>query len=261
MTPGNRRRQPKPRPRRTAQGNRQPARPKRTRLGNRLPPRSPKVRRLRPASRLQALPRAHPTRFSPRMPARQERPPNPNPKRSGQPMRPQSPPPGLGPPTPSIAAVPSTPRFFRRSPDRRRSQYRGEDRQRREAASPAPMIADLLKEGQEILVQIAKEPLGNKGARITSHIAIPGRYLVYMPTVNHIGVSRKISSGEERQRLRKIIQDTPRGSAGRVHRSYGRGVQGKRTNSRPTSVFFAPSGRRSRPSPTRSPPPPSSTGN
>lgn len=102
---------------------------------------------------------------------------------------------------------PSTPRFFRRSPDKRRSQYRGEDRQRREAASPAPMIADLLKEGQEILVQIAKEPLGNKGARITSHIAIPGRYLVYMPTVNHIGVSRKISSGEERQRLRKIIQD------------------------------------------------------
>ena len=88
-----------------------------------------------------------------------------------------------------------------------RSQYRGEDRQRREAASPAPMIADLLKEGQEILVQIAKEPLGTKGARITSHIAIPGRYLVYMPTVNHIGVSRKISSGEERQRLRKIIQD------------------------------------------------------
>lgn len=102
---------------------------------------------------------------------------------------------------------PSTPRFFRRSPDRRRSQYRGEDRQRREAASPAPMIADLLKEGQEILVQIAKEPLGSKGARITSHIAIPGRYLVYMPTVNHIGVSRKISSADERQRLRRIIQD------------------------------------------------------
>lgn len=102
---------------------------------------------------------------------------------------------------------PNTPRFFRRSPDRRRSHYRGEERQRREAASPAPMIADLLKEGQEILVQIAKEPLGTKGARITSHIAIPGRYLVYMPTVNHIGVSRKISSSEERQRLRKIILD------------------------------------------------------
>ncbi len=101
---------------------------------------------------------------------------------------------------------PSTPRFFRRSPDRRR-QYHGEDRRNREASSPAPMIADLLKEGQEILIQISKEPLGTKGARITSHIALPGRYLVYMPTVDHIGVSRKIGSNEERQRLRKIILD------------------------------------------------------
>ncbi|MGH9668513.1 MAG: hypothetical protein ACRD3A_00175, partial [Terriglobales bacterium] len=56
---------------------------------------------------------------------------------------------------------------------------------------PRPLITDLLKEGQEILVQIAKEPIGKKGARITSHIALPGRYLVYMPTVDHIGVSRK----------------------------------------------------------------------
>jgi ribonuclease G len=68
-----------------------------------------------------------------------------------------------------------------------------------------PLITDLLKEGQEILVQIAKEPLGQKGARITSHIALPGRYCVYMPTVEHTGVSRKISSDEERQRLKKIL--------------------------------------------------------
>jgi ribonuclease G len=66
-------------------------------------------------------------------------------------------------------------------------------------------ISKLLKEGQEVLVQISKEPLGTKGARITSHIALPGRYLVYMPTVDHIGVSRKISSEEERLRLRNII--------------------------------------------------------
>ena len=59
--------------------------------------------------------------------------------------------------------------------------------------SPLPSIADLLKEGQEIIVQIAKEPLGQKGARITSHIALPGRYVVYMPTVEHLGVSRKIA--------------------------------------------------------------------
>jgi Rne/Rng family ribonuclease len=70
---------------------------------------------------------------------------------------------------------------------------------------PLPQISELLKEGQEILVQIAKEPMGKKGARITSHIALPGRYLVYMPTVNHNGVSRKISSPEERDRLKRII--------------------------------------------------------
>ncbi|MGC2109301.1 MAG: Rne/Rng family ribonuclease [Candidatus Korobacteraceae bacterium] len=68
-----------------------------------------------------------------------------------------------------------------------------------------PLITDLLKEGQEVLIQIAKEPIGKKGARITSHIALPGRFLVYMPTVNHIGVSRKIASDEERQRLKRIV--------------------------------------------------------
>ena len=67
-------------------------------------------------------------------------------------------------------------------------------------------ISDLLKEGQEIIVQIAKEPLGQKGARITSHIALPGRFLVYMPTVDHIGVSRKIPSDDERSRLKRILQ-------------------------------------------------------
>jgi ribonuclease G len=69
----------------------------------------------------------------------------------------------------------------------------------------AVQINEVLKEGQEILVQIAKEPLGTKGARITSHVALPGRYLVYMPTIHHIGVSRKIGSEEERLRLRNII--------------------------------------------------------
>jgi ribonuclease G len=68
-----------------------------------------------------------------------------------------------------------------------------------------PTIADLLREGQEVLVQIAKEPIAKKGARITSHIALPGRFLVYMPTVEHVGVSRKIESDSERARLRKLI--------------------------------------------------------
>ncbi len=68
-----------------------------------------------------------------------------------------------------------------------------------------PIISDLLKQGQEILVQIAKEPIAKKGARITSHIALPGRFLVFMPTVGHVGVSRKIASDEERQRLKRIL--------------------------------------------------------
>ncbi|MEW6208686.1 MAG: Rne/Rng family ribonuclease [Acidobacteriota bacterium] len=68
-----------------------------------------------------------------------------------------------------------------------------------------PSISELLHEGQEVLVQIAKEPIAKKGARITSHIALPGRYLVYMPTVNHVGVSRKIPSEIERVRLKRTV--------------------------------------------------------
>jgi ribonuclease G len=68
-------------------------------------------------------------------------------------------------------------------------------------------IEDLLKEGQEILVQVVKEPLGTKGARLTSHVTMPGRFLVFMPTVDHIGVSRKIESREERARLRGIVRE------------------------------------------------------
>ncbi|MGH9769134.1 MAG: Rne/Rng family ribonuclease [Blastocatellia bacterium] len=68
-----------------------------------------------------------------------------------------------------------------------------------------PVITDLLREGQEIIVQIAKEPIGQKGARITSHVALPGRYIVYMPTVEHIGVSRKIGTDDERQRLKRTL--------------------------------------------------------
>src|SRR4051794_19686401 len=62
-------------------------------------------------------------------------------------------------------------------------------------------IEDLLKEGEEILVQVVKEPLGTKGARLTSHVTMAGRFLVFMPTVDHVGVSRKIDSREERSRL------------------------------------------------------------
>ena len=66
---------------------------------------------------------------------------------------------------------------------------------RRMLGSP---IEDLLQEGQEILVQVSKEPIGSKGARLTSYITLPGRYLVFMPMVDHIGVSRRIVNEEER---------------------------------------------------------------
>ncbi len=91
-----------------------------------------------------------------------------------------------------------------------------------------PTISELLREGQEVLVQIAKEPIARKGARITSHISLPGRYLVYMPTVDHTGVSRKIEFGNERNRLRTLIQkirseeDVP--SGGFIVRTAGIGV-------------------------------------
>ena len=74
------------------------------------------------------------------------------------------------------------------------------------ADRPQAKIEELLKEGQEILVQIVKEPLGTKGARITSHLSLPGRFLVFMPTVDHVGVSRKIESREERGRLRGLVK-------------------------------------------------------
>ena len=83
----------------------------------------------------------------------------------------------------------------------------GRPQHRREAPRKPQLISEVLKPGQEIIVQIAKEPLGKKGARITSHVALPGRFLVYMPTVNHIGVSRRISSADERSRLRRLVTD------------------------------------------------------
>ncbi|HXC33487.1 MAG TPA: Rne/Rng family ribonuclease [Verrucomicrobiae bacterium] len=69
------------------------------------------------------------------------------------------------------------------------------------------LISEMLKAGEEIIVQIAKEPLGKKGARITSHVALPGRFLVYMPTVDHVGVSRRIGSAEDRSRLRRLVNE------------------------------------------------------
>jgi ribonuclease G len=103
-------------------------------------------------------------------------------------------------------------------------QQRTVSRPERADKTPSPSISDLLREGQEIIVQIAKEPLGQKGARITSHIALPGRFLVYMPTVDHIGVSRKVGSDEERARLKRILQTHRTGiPGGYIVRTAGEG--------------------------------------
>jgi len=85
-------------------------------------------------------------------------------------------------------------------------------------------IEDLLKEGQQVMVQVAKDPIGTKGARSTTYIALPGRHLVYMPTVDHVGISRRITSEKERRRLRDIVDSMrPRGT-GFIVRTVAEGV-------------------------------------
>jgi len=86
-------------------------------------------------------------------------------------------------------------------------------------------IEDRLREGQDVLVQVVKEPLGTKGARITSHVSLPGRYLVFMPTVEHVGVSRKIVDDSERRRLKALLKEIrqERGGGGFIVRTAGFG--------------------------------------
>jgi ribonuclease G len=87
---------------------------------------------------------------------------------------------------------------------------------------PETSISDLLREGQEIVVQVSKDTIAGKGARITSHITLPGRFLVYMPTVSHIGVSRRIESEGERARLKEILERIrPAGLGGFIVRTAG----------------------------------------
>lgn len=80
-------------------------------------------------------------------------------------------------------------------------------------------IEDILQEGQEIMVQVSKEPIGTKGARITSYLSLPGRYLVLMPTVEHIGISRRIKDGKERARLKEIVQSIKKPGMGYIIRT------------------------------------------
>lgn len=85
------------------------------------------------------------------------------------------------------------------------------------------LIEDVLQEGQEILVQVSKNPIGTKGARITTYVTLPGRYLVFMPTIDHIGISRRIEGDSERKRLKKLIQEIRRPGVGYIVRTVGAG--------------------------------------
>jgi len=99
---------------------------------------------------------------------------------------------------------------------------------REEAEGSWPMemhIEDRLQEGQEVLVQVAKEPLGSKGARITSHISIPGRHLVLMPTMDHVGISRRIEDESERSRLRELLLQIKPPKYGFIARTAAEGAE------------------------------------
>ena len=85
-------------------------------------------------------------------------------------------------------------------------------------------IETLLSEGQDVLVQIARSPIGSKGARLTSYVSIPGRFLVLMPTVDHIGISRRITDEEERQRLKDLVLSLRTQDFGYIVRTAGEGL-------------------------------------
>lgn len=91
------------------------------------------------------------------------------------------------------------------------------------SAQPLPPIEELLRAGQELIVQVVKDPLPNKGARITTHVTLPGRYLVLLPTVRHFGVSRRIEEPAERERLLALIEELAPPDVGLIVRTVGEG--------------------------------------
>jgi ribonuclease G len=91
----------------------------------------------------------------------------------------------------------------------------------------ATPIRDVLKEGQSLMVQVSKGPIGTKGARVTSHVALPGRYVVYLPTVDHIGISKRIGNDQERRRLREAIEAVKPPQGGFIVRTVATGLTKK----------------------------------
>jgi ribonuclease G len=108
----------------------------------------------------------------------------------------------------------------------------GGGRDRNNGGAPARLskttpIRDVVKEGQDIIVQVTKEPIGTKGARCSSHISLAGRYVVYMPTVEHVGVSKRIGSDSERARLREAIDSMKPPTGGLIVRTVAEGLTKK----------------------------------
>ncbi|TSA04320.1 MAG: S1 RNA-binding domain-containing protein, partial [Nitrospiraceae bacterium] len=92
---------------------------------------------------------------------------------------------------------------------------------KRHSAKP---IEDLLDEGQELMVQVTKGPIGTKGSRVTSYVSLPGRFLVFLPHVEHIGISRRIGSDEERSRLKQLMLKLRKPGSGYIVRTVSEGV-------------------------------------
>jgi ribonuclease G len=88
-------------------------------------------------------------------------------------------------------------------------------------------ISEVVKEGDEVVVQISKEPIGTKGARVTSHVSLPGRYVVYLPTVDHVGISKRIGNARERARLRTVIESLKPATGGLIVRTVAEGLTKK----------------------------------
>ena len=125
-----------------------------------------------------------------------------------------------------VSDVRGTPDDLKRLVGAGESQENGDDEEP-EAPSGSARIEELLKEGQEIVVQVTKEPISTKGARVTRYISLPGRHLVFMPTVEHVGISRRIASDKERRRLREIIDQMRPAGTGFIVRTVAESVPDK----------------------------------
>lgn len=120
---------------------------------------------------------------------------------------------GEGPPVTMERAAQEPPEAETREPER--------PKPRRTARQS---IEDLIQEGQEVTVQVTKEPMGTKGPRVTTYVSLPGRYLVFMPNVNHVGVSRRVEKEEERRRLKDLIYRLRKPETGYIIRTVGEGI-------------------------------------